>query len=82
MAVKKYSVFSEWTVKSAGNQSRADQGESRGKKLEVAPRSSDLFDTLRNIFAVNVCRAKAHRWVMCVFKVHENVRFKERVRRK
>lgn len=35
--------LSEWTVKFAGNQSRTSLGESWDKKLEVAPRSSDLF---------------------------------------
>lgn len=40
---------SEWTVKFAGSHSCAGLGESRGKKLGVAPRSSDLSSWWQNI---------------------------------
>ena len=40
---------SEWTVKFAGSHSCAGLGVSRGKKLGVAPRSSDLSSWWQNI---------------------------------
>lgn len=50
---------SEWTVKFAGSHSCAGLGESRGKKLGVAPRSSDLSSWWQNVGEGHGCTAKA-----------------------
>jgi hypothetical protein len=41
--------ITEWLLKVAGSQSRIGLSESWGKKLEVAPRSSDLSSYWTNI---------------------------------